>query len=223
MLTSTSSSTTDVILGIRDAMDRMIESSPGSMVMGADYGSRVMGADYTGGRIKGKDFRGFDLKRVSFHGAEVTGSDFRGVDLGGADLRGALFMRCRFEGVDLTGALLSGCSFRGTDLRGVRGLPVVADAPERLRKVAKHAVEHRNWTGLWSDGLDMLDWGGCIAGQAIRMEGVDEFGENLAQVHGPEIAGLMLLGPDAHRHFYTLSPLGLRAYWFLKGVYRSSL
>ena len=40
----------------------------------------------------------------------------------------------------------------------------------------------------------------CIAGWAVRLAG--ERGEQLEREHGPQIAGLFLLGLEAHRHYF---------------------
>ena len=89
-------------------------------------------------------------------------------------------------------ANLSRADLSGANLSGVMGLAIASDAPERLQAVAAAALAH--------GGLDMSDWHTCVSGWAIHQAG--ELGRLLEAAVGAEVAGLMLLGPDAHRHFY---------------------
>lgn len=112
--------------------------------------------------------------------------------LRGADLRGA----------DLCGANLSGADLRGADLRNANlrdavGFSIAADAPERLQAVARAALK--------PNALEMTAWHTCetthcMAGWAVHLAG--EPGRILELTLGTEIAGLYLLGPEAHRYFF---------------------
>ena len=98
---------------------------------------------------------------------------------------------------DLSGANLSGANLSGAKLSGVIGLTVARDAPQRLRAVADAALK--------GGVLEMETWHTCdtthcIGGTAIHQAG--EVGRLLEAAIGPEIAALMLLGTDAHFHFY---------------------
>jgi hypothetical protein len=113
----------------------------------------------------------------------------RGADLRGADLRGA----------DLRGADLSSADLRGADLRGAIGLPIAADAPTRLLAVAQAALAS-------PDALEMSSWHKCetthcICGWAEHLGG--PLAELIIRTQGNDLGGLMLLGVEAHAHFYT--------------------
>lgn len=100
-------------------------------------------------------------------------------------------------------AVLSGADLRDADLRdavlrGAIGLAIAEDAADRLRAVATAALAS-------DDALDMDAWHSrgtthCIARWAIHQAG--EVGRLLEASMGAEIAGLMLLGPEAHSHFF---------------------
>jgi hypothetical protein len=129
----------------------------------------------------------------------------------GSDIRTALerlpdtlakhvaYLRGEPEGIraDLRDADLRGAFLRGADLCDAIGLTVAADAPTRLRDVAAVALAS-------DDALQMGEWhcgtAHCIAGWAIHQAG--EAGRLLESAVGPEIAGLMLLGTEAHKHFF---------------------
>ena len=108
----------------------------------------------------------------------LLNADLRGADLRNADLRGA----------DLRGAVL---------LNAV-GLDIATDAAQRLRAVAQAALAE-------PDALQMDAWHTCdtthfVAGWAIAQAG--EPGRLLEAAVGPQVAGLMLLGTEAHAHFF---------------------
>lgn len=127
-------------------------------------------------------------------------ADLRGADLRGADLRGADLSRASLSGANLSGANLRGASLRGASLRGVCGLnlPSPELAAERIAALAARALAAE-------DALSMGEWHSCetshcIAGWAIHLAG--DAGARLERDNGSEIAGLMLLGTEAHAHFY---------------------
>jgi hypothetical protein len=122
--------------------------------------------------------------RADLSGADLSGANLRGADLGGADLSGA----------DLSDANLS-----GANLSGANGLPIAADAKQRLRAVASHVLAHPQilQMGKWHSECGTTH---CLAGWAIHQAGT--LGEVLEELHGPYMAGLLLLGADAAAHFY---------------------
>ncbi len=79
-------------------------------------------------------------------------------------------------------------------------VPVVDDHDRRLRELAQVVLAS-------PDHLQMESWHSdcgtshCIAGWAIRLAG--EEGARLAALNDPEIAGYILLGPEAHGYFYS--------------------
>ena len=108
-------------------------------------------------------------------------------DLSGADLSGA----------DLSGANLGWATLGGANLSDVSGLIIAQDALQRLQSAAVAA--------LLPGALDMTAWHTCktthcIGGTAIHQAG--EVGRLLEAAVGSHVAALMLLGVEAHRHFY---------------------
>ncbi|MGA1770579.1 MAG: pentapeptide repeat-containing protein, partial [Steroidobacteraceae bacterium] len=105
--------------------------------------------------------------------------------------------RADLSRADLSDANLSDADLSGANLSGAKGLRIAADALQRLQAVATAA--------LLPGALTMETWHQCetthcIAGWAIHQAG--EPGRLLQSLLGPEVAGLMLLGPEAHSHFF---------------------
>jgi hypothetical protein len=131
-------------------------------------------------------------QRANLSGANLSGANLRGANLRFANLRGANLI-----GANLIGANLTGASLIGANLTGALGLAIAADAPQRLRATATAAL---------ADGaLEMKTWHSCstthcLAGWLIYQAG--EVGRLLEAAVGPEVAGLMLGGIEAHGHFY---------------------
>ena len=146
-------------------------------------------------------------QRANLIGAKLIGASLIDVDLRGAKLIGASLIDASLIDVDLRGANLSGANLRGANLSGANlsganlsgtlGLAIAADAPQRLRATATAAL---------ADGaLEMKTWHSCstthcLAGWLIHQAG--EVGRLLEAAVGPEVAGLMLGGIEAHGHFY---------------------
>jgi uncharacterized protein YjbI with pentapeptide repeats len=124
--------------------------------------------------------------------ADLSCADLSGAHLSGANLSGA-----NLSGANLSRANLSCAHLSGANLSGVKGLSIAADARQRLRSVATAALQ--------DDALAMGAWHTCetthcIAGWAIHQAG--EPGRLLEATLGSQVAGLMLLGIEAHAHFY---------------------
>ena len=114
--------------------------------------------------------------------------DLRKVDLRNVDLRWA----------DLRGADLRGADISGANLCGALGLNIVEDAPARLLAVAHAALAS-------PDSLEMSDWHTCktthcICGWAEHLGG--PLAKLIIEQFGNDVGGLMLLGVEAHAHFY---------------------
>ena len=171
-------------------------------------------ADLSDADLSGVDFRDADLRDAILSRADLSGVDFRDADLrgailSGADLFGVDFRDADLRDADLSDADLSGVDFRGVDfrgailsraiLRGAVGLPVAEDAPQRLQAVAAHVLAQ-------PEVLQMAAWHSdcgtahCLAGWAIHQAG--PLGAVLEKVHGPHLAGMLLLGTEAAAHFY---------------------
>ena len=167
----------------------------------------LTGADLRGANLTGADLRGANLRRANLRDANLRDANLTGANLRGASLIDANLRDANLTGADLRGANLRGADLRGANLRdanltganltGVLGLAIAADAPQRLRATATAAL---------ADGaLDMTAWHSCstthcLAGWLIHQAG--EVGRVLEAVVGPEVAGLMLGGIEAHAHFY---------------------
>ena len=99
---------------------------------------------------------------------------------------------------NLSGANLSGADLSWANLGEAIGLPIVTDAPARLLAVAKAALAS-------PDALEMGSWHKCetthcICGWAEHLGG--PLANLIIQTHGNDFGGLILLGVEAHAHFY---------------------
>jgi len=151
------------------------------------HGANLSEADLSGAVLSGADLSGANLSEADLSGAVLSGADLSGAVLRGAVLRGAV----------LIGADVRGADVRRADLRGATGLLIAADASDRLKAVAAAALQ--------PDALEMSAWHKCgtthcIAGWAIHLAG--EPGRLMESIMGPEFAGLLLLGTEAHQHFH---------------------
>ena len=162
---------------------------------GEPNGQRLVmpAADLRGADLCNADLRAADLSGADLSDAVLCDADLRGADLCDADLRGA-----DLRGANLLGANLLGADLRGADLRGAAGLAIAADAAQRLRAVAQAALAAPD--ALRMGGWHTCDTTHCVAGWAIAQAG--EPGRLLEAAMGPEVAGLMLLGTEAHAHFF---------------------
>jgi uncharacterized protein YjbI with pentapeptide repeats len=156
------------------------------------------GADLSGAVLRGADLSGAVLSDADLRRADLRDADLSDADLRGADLRGAVLRGADLHGADLRDADLRGADLRGADLSDAVGLAIATDAPERLRVVAQAALAE-------PDALHMGRWHSCdtthcVAGWAIAQAG--EPGRLLEAAMGAEMAGLMLLGTEAHVHFF---------------------
>jgi len=159
-------------------------------------------ANLSGADLSWADLSWADLSWADLSGADLSGADLSWADLSRADLSGADLSGANLSGADLSRANLSGADLSGADLSGANlsravGLTIASDARERLQAVATAA--------LAENGLNMSCWHTCdtthcISGWAIHQAG--ELGRLLEAAVGAEVAGLMLLGPDAQRHFH---------------------
>ncbi len=150
---------------------------------------------------------------------------FNGIKVTGHGLSSKTFMGCKFDNVDMSGLRLysvkfidcgiTNCNVDGTefvdcdlidlsmsetDFSKAKGLPILPNAGENLYKVARHILDN-------PADLDMDVWAPVLCGTAMCIHGhaVSLFGETaqlLTKAVGPEVAGLMLLGPEAPQHYY---------------------
>jgi hypothetical protein len=176
----------------------------GANLHGADLkGADLSDANLRGANLHGADLKGADLSDANLHGADLKGADLHGANLRDANLHGANLRGANLRGADLKGANLrwanlKGANLRWADLKGAAGIPVAVDSGDRLREVA--AVATASHDGLYMDLWHTCPTTHCIAGWAIHLAG--EPGRLLEEMHGPELAGRMLLGHEAALHFH---------------------
>ena len=155
-------------------------------------------ADLRNADLRNADLSGADLSGANLYWANLRGANLRGANPSRADLRGADLRGANLRGANLSGAILSEADFRGAGLRGATGLSIATDAPARLLAVAQAA--------LASPGaLEMRYWhtcetSHCICGWAEHLGG--PLAQLIIQMNGNDLGGLMLLGVEAHAHFY---------------------
>ena len=145
----------------------------------------------------GANLSGANLSEADLSGANLIGANLIGANLSWANLSRANLSRANLSEADLIGANLSRANLSRANLSRIIGLVVASDAPQRLRAVAI--------TALKEGALEMETWHTCdtthcIGGTAIHQAG--EVGRLLEAAVGPEVAALMLLGVEAHSHFY---------------------
>ncbi len=164
--------------------------------------------------LRDANLRDADLRDANLYGANLSGANLRDANLSYANLSRANLYGCNLRKAILSDANLRDANLRDADLRdadlrdanlyganlsGAKGLPIAADHLQRLRAVASEVLSN-------PQNLHMTNWHNdcgtahCLAGWAIHQAGT--LGEVLEKLHGPHIAGLLLLGVDAAEHFY---------------------
>ena len=131
--------------------------------------------------------------------ANLSGANLSGAILSGANLAHANLSNANLSNANLSGAILSSVNFSGVDFTNTGGFAIADDAPQRLQAVAQAALASD--CALRMNFWHTCETTHCIAGWAIHQAGA--LGRMLEHAHGPEIAGLMLLGTEAHRYFYA--------------------
>ena len=160
-------------------------------------GADLSGADLSSATLSRADLSRADLSSATLSWANLSSATLSSATLSGADLSSANLSWADLSGANLSSATLSWANLSSANLSEVVGLAIASDAPKRLQAVATAA--------LADNGLNMSRWHTCetthcISGWAIHQAG--ELGRLLEAAVGAEVAGLMLLGPDAQRHFH---------------------
>jgi hypothetical protein len=134
------------------------------------------------------------LSDANLSDAILSDANLRRANLSDANLR-----RANLSDAILSDANLSDANLSGAILSGANGLPIAADAQQRLHAVASHVLAHPQilQMGSWHNECGTAH---CLAGWAIHQAGT--LGEVLEKLHGPYMAGLLLLGSNAAAHFY---------------------
>jgi len=167
--------------------------------------ANLRGAKLSGANLSGIDLSGADMSFAYLHGADLRGVNLSRADLScaeliGADLRGAnLRDTCLCE-ADLKDADLSGADFRYASLSRANLVGAKIDLNVEdglLRKVAlKILAEKGSFDNqVWHNSCNTVH---CIAGHGCYLSEDRE----LENEYGTEAAGLLLLGIEAHGHFF---------------------
>jgi uncharacterized protein YjbI with pentapeptide repeats len=156
-------------------------------------------ANLSDANLSGANLSGANLSGANLSGANLSGANLSGANLSGANLSGANLRYANLSGANLSGANLRYANLSDIDLRGANGLPIAADAQQRLRAVASHVLAHPQilQMKIWHSECGTTH---CLAGWAIHQAGT--LGEVLEKLHGSHMAGLLLLGANAAAHFY---------------------
>jgi uncharacterized protein YjbI with pentapeptide repeats len=188
---------------------------------GADLSrANLSRADLSGANLSGADLSyanlsGTDLSRANLSGANLSYANLSGTDLSGANLSRANLSRANLSRADLSRANLSYADLSyadlsyadlsGTDLSGANlsranlsGAKINYQIEDGLLLRVSCAALSRD------DALEMRTWHTCetthcIAGWACHLA---KNGKELEGAHGTQIAGLLLLGAEAHSHFF---------------------
>jgi uncharacterized protein YjbI with pentapeptide repeats len=181
----------------------------GAVLSEADLRGAVLSwADLSDANLSGADLRETNLSDADLRGAVLSGANLRKTNLSWANLSwanlswanlsGADLCETNLSGADLCGADLRETNLSGADLCGALGLNIVEDAPARLLAVAHAALASPH-------SLEMSDWHTCktkhcISGWAEHLGG--PLAKLIIEQFGNDVGGLMLLGVEAHAHFY---------------------
>jgi len=158
-------------------------------------GERGAIADLSNADLSGDDLNDSNLYCANLSRVNLSRVNLSGANLRGANLRGANFYNANLKDADLRGADLSGASLGYADLSGAKIDLNIEDG--LLRKVALMILGDRESfdNALWHSSCNTVH---CIAGYACFMAKDKE----IEGRHGTEVAGLLLLGIEAHSHFY---------------------
>jgi hypothetical protein len=172
----------------------------GANLYGANLrGANLCDANLCDANLCAADLRDANLQDANLYDANLSGANLYGANLRGANLYGANLCDANLCDANLRDASLHGANLCDANLRGAMGLPVASDSQKRLKAVAQQVLDQ-------PDSLQMDDWHSkcgtahCLAGWAIHQAG--PMGEILEKLHGPYLAGLLLLGTEAAEHFY---------------------
>lgn len=135
-------------------------------------------------------------------------SDLSGVSFAGLDLSCTNFDTCNLQGADFTDATLRNTNFYRCDLRGAKGITLYDGSQELLREIAQIVAASPVEFDMdyWHNNLG-CGMTHCIGGWAVHLRRQTELepgftGNDLEELYGTQVAALMLLGPEAHCHFF---------------------
>jgi uncharacterized protein YjbI with pentapeptide repeats len=155
-------------------------------------------ADLRGANLSRANLRGADLSCADLSCADLSCANLSRANLSCANLSRANLRDANLRGANLSGANLRDANLRGANLMGALGLSIAGDAPARLLAVAQAALASHD--ALAMDKWHTCETTHCICGWAEHLGG--PLAQLIIKCHGNEIGGLMLLGVEAHAHFY---------------------
>jgi uncharacterized protein YjbI with pentapeptide repeats len=168
----------------------------GANLEGANLaGANVREANLEGANLIGANLIETDLTEANLEGANLEGANLEGAILTEADLRCAYCRCANFMNADLRGADLRGASLAQSNLLGTKIDYQIQDGllEEIAQKVVNKSFQLK--MGKWHTNYIIH----CIAGWAVTLS---PKGKELEAEYGTPIAALLLLGAEAHDHFY---------------------
>jgi hypothetical protein len=158
-------------------------------------GVNLSGADLRHSRLMNNNLRDANLIGANLRCADLYGNSFICADLRRADLRRAYCRCANFMNADLRGADLRGASLAQSNLLGAKIDYQIQDGllEEIAQKVVNNPFQLK--MGKWHT----CETTHCIAGWAVTLA---PKGKELEAEYGTPIAGLLLLGAEAHDHFH---------------------
>lgn len=159
-------------------------------------GLAVKWAIKIGANLTGADLTGANLSDADLWNTDLTGANLSGADLTGADLSGANLTDANLRNTDLSGAYLSGAYLRNANLSGAYLDYDIQ--PGLLKEIANNVAADENLLGMGSWHSD-CGTTHCLAGWASAL---NSRAKELEAKLGPQVAGLLTLGPEAHKHFF---------------------
>jgi hypothetical protein len=152
--------------------------------------ANLEGANLEGANLEGANLAGANVREANLEGANLIGANLIETDLTEANLEGA-----NLEGANLEGAILTGASLAQSNLLGTKIDYQIQDGllEEIAQKVVNKSFQLK--MGKWHTNYIIH----CIAGWAVTLS---PKGKELEAEYGTPIAALLLLGAEAHDHFY---------------------
>jgi len=164
-------------------------------------GANLSSADLYRATLRNADLSGAALRHADLVATNLRDADLRYTDLRAADLRGA-----NLRGADLRGSNLQDADLRGADLRhaslslaNLNGAKIDLAIEHRLLRGVALEILYGGEVGAYDSQAwhDPCNTDHCIAIRAALMAKDRE----LEGQYGTEVAGLLLLGVEAHSHF----------------------
>ncbi len=156
--------------------------------------------DLRSANLYGTDLSRANLRSADFYDANLHNANLRDADLRSADFRGADLQYANFYDANLQYANLKNANLQNVDLRyaNLENTKIDYQTQEGLLKKIADIVLSDN------SKLNMVNWHlcettHCLAGWTCHL---NETAKELEKTHGPQIAGLLVLGEKAHRYFF---------------------